>query len=105
MSRATKENAGLQPGAFSDRQKTLAAILPDHAANGNAFTVEALATPLREPAYVAQILIRLDAREPLPGDAMSRVLAAICEARRKALIADAMPRGARVFWGAVHDDE
>lgn len=105
MSGATKENAGVEPGAFSDQQKTLAAIVPNNAANSNAFAVEHLATPLREPASIAQVLIRFDAREPLPADAMSRVLSMICEARRKAMIAHAMPRGARVFWGGLTDDE
>lgn len=105
MSSIAKENAGVEPGAFSDQQKTHAVIVPNNAANSNAFSVEHLATPLREPASIAQVLIRFDAREPLPADAMQRVLSMICEARRKAMIAHAMPRGARVFWGGLTDDE
>jgi len=108
MSSVTKEKtpvAGEQGGVFSDQQETLAAIVPNNAANSNAFSVEHLATPLRESASIAQVLIRFDAHEPLPADAMSRVLAMICEARRKAMIAHAMPRGARVFWGGLTDDE
>ena len=107
MSSVTKEKtpvAGEQGGVFSDQQKTLAVIVPNNAANSNAFAVEQLATPLREPASIAQVLIRFDAREPLPADAMSRVLAAICDARRRALTVAAIPAKARPFWAGATDE-
>lgn len=107
MTAPRNDKAGVEPGNVCAQEIERTAILPERPAADNCptFVVEQMPTPLREPAHIAQVLIRFDAREPLPAGAMSRVLAMICEARRKAMIAHAMPRGARVFWGGFTDDE
>ena len=65
------------------------------------FVIEVLPTPLREPASVAQILIRFDAKQPLPDDVPRQVMAAITRAKNRALVADAMTTGTRAFWGGM----
>lgn len=102
MSRTANENASGQAGGFCAHENERSQILPDRPAVGNtAFAAEHLPTPLREPEHIAQVLVRFDAREPLPADAMSQVLAAICDARRRALNAAATPAKARPFWQEV----
>ena len=75
-------------------------ILPDRAAANKlpTFTVEQLPTPLRESASVVQILVRFDAKQPLPDDAMAQVQSAIARAKNRALIVDCMTPSANASW-------
>lgn len=102
MTAPRNDKAGVEPGNVCAQEIERTAILPERPAADNCptFVVEQMPTPLREPAHIAQVLVRFDAREPLPADAMSRCLAAIVQAKRKAEIACAMTPGARAFWGS-----
>lgn len=106
MTAPRNDKAGVEPGNVCAQEIERTAILPERPAANNCptFIIEQIPTPLREPAHIAQVLIRFDAREPLPADAMSRVLAAICDARRRALTVAAIPAKARPFWAGVTDE-
>ena len=68
------------------------------------FVIEQLPTPLREPASIVQIMLRFDAKQPLPDDVAALVLSAINRAKNRALVADSMPPGARAFWEGCQDE-
>ena len=99
-SNGRQEKAGGQPGNFSAPTKEHNAILPDcpAASKLREFVIEQLPTPLREPATVVQILVRFDAKQPLPDDVAAQVMAAIHRARNRALTADCMAPATRAFW-------
>ena len=101
----SQQNNGREPGPFERADfradtNQLNDILPDcPAANKlSSFVTEILPTPLREPASVVQILIRFDAKNPLPDDWAVTVASTISGAKNRALIADCMTPGANAFW-------
>jgi len=99
------DNAGVESGGVSAPRNEHIDILPAKPAASKlpSFVIEVLPTPLRESATVVQIMLRFDAKHPLPDDVAAQVIATLNRAKNRALTADCMTPGARAFWECPHE--